>query len=91
MKLKVKKGKEKVDLPNKNGKMTLINQNIVIVERLHTVKWSCVKIRTAKDNGSINLVSSKKNYLINGFAEIVGKKDERLFIFFEFDITLFFN
>ena len=88
---KVKKEKEKEDLQSKNGKMTLINLNIVIVENLHMVKWLCVKIPTAKSNGSIDPVLKRKNYLINGFVKIVDKKDERLFIFFEFDITLFFN
>jgi hypothetical protein len=71
--------------------MTLINLNIAIVEKPRLVKWLCAKILIAKSNGSIDLVLRRKNYQINGFVKIVDKKDERLFIFFEFDITLFFN
>lgn len=90
VKLKEKKEKEKEDQTNKNGKMTQINQNIVIVESLRMVKWLCVKILIVKNNGSIDLVLKRKNCRINGSVKIVDKKDERFFIFFEFDITLFF-
>lgn len=36
---KVKKGKRRAKQTNKNGKMIQINQNIVIVESLHLVRW----------------------------------------------------
>ena len=66
-----------------------MSQSIVIVVSLLMVKWLCVKIHIVKKNGSIDLVFRRQNYPKNGIVKSADKKDERLFIFFEFDITYF--
>jgi hypothetical protein len=54
-----------------------MNQNTVIAESLRSEKWSCAKILTAKKNGFIDPVSTRKNCQKNGTAKIAVRKNER--------------
>lgn len=50
------------------------NINIVIAKKILMEKWSHAKILIAKDNGSIQVVSNKRYFLINGIVLIAQNK-----------------
>jgi len=79
----VKKEKRKAKLTKRNGKMILINQNIVTVGSLHLVRWLCAKTHTVKKNGFTVNALIRKNCLRNGIAKNVAKKSERDFYLFD--------
>ncbi len=65
--------------------MILFNVNIVSVENLRLERWSCVKIRIVKNNGSIQNAFNKKIYLRNGTAHNAKNKSKKQEVLYQED------